>query len=159
MVTLDILRDTRERLPWSFEPFDVTTDDVTIETGDYTLPEFCDFDEELETYYPQYAIERKSGDDFMESITHEMKRFQQEIRRACRWEDPLLVIVEEPKSPSRYQDDFIDFYDVGREQVFSTVDTLEREYNVRFRFARNRNQAQRVAYDSLFSRLRSRLVS
>jgi len=160
MVPLTILRDTRERRGWEFENFDVTTKDVTLRTGDYTLAEFCDHDEEKDTYYPEYAVERKNGDDFMSSITRDMGRFQEEIRRASEWPSPLLVIVEEPKTPSRYQrSHFIDFYEVDRDQVFTTVDTLESSYNVQVRFAGNRNRAQRVAYDSLLTRLRSGLVS
>jgi len=160
MVPLIILRDTREQKPWEFENFDVTTKDVTLRTGDYTLAEFCDHDEEKDTYYPEYAIERKSGDDFMSSITRDMGRFQDEIRRASEWSSPLLVVVEEPKTPSRYQrSHFMDFYEVDRDQVFATVDTLETNYNVSFRFAGDRGRAQRMVHSTLSSRLRSVLTS
>jgi len=160
MVHLTVLRDTREQRGWEFENFDVTTKDVTLRTGDYTLAEFCDHDEEKNTYYPEYAIERKSGDDFMSSITRDMDRFQDEICRASDWTSPLLVVVEEPKTPSRYhRSHFIDFHDVDREQVFTTVDTLENCYNVEFRFAGDRTGAQRIVYDLLSSRLRAILTS
>jgi len=160
MVTITILRDNREKLPWEFENFDVTTRDVTLRTGDYTLAEFCDHDEENDTYYPEYAIERKNGDDFMSSITRDMDRFQDEIRRASDWSSPLLVVVEEPKTPSRYQrNHFIDFYEADRDQVFATVDTLETKYNVQICFAGDRGRAQRMVHSTLLSRLRSVLTS
>jgi len=157
---ITILRDTREQKPWEFTQHDVETRDVTIATGDYTLAEFCDHDEENDTYYPRYAFERKSGDDFISSITREMDRFRREIKRASNWESPLQVVIEEPKAPSRYQDSyFLDFYDVDRSQVFSTVDTLESHYNVSFNFAGNRDRAQRMVHDMLLTRLRSDLMS
>lgn len=160
MVELTILRDNREQKPWEFANFDVELEDVTLNTGDYTLEEFCEYDPEKETYHPTYGVERKSGDDFMSSITRDMDRFQEELRRAAEWSCPLHVIVEEPKSPSRYQSDyFINFYDVDREQVFTTVDTLENNYNVSFTFAGNRGRAQRTTHSMFLSQLRSLLTS
>jgi ERCC4-type nuclease len=149
-MTLPILCDTREQKPWKFEPFDVALDTVTLSTGDYTVPSLCDYDEELDTYNPVYAVERKEGGDFMSSITRDMDRFQDELARASEWSSPLLVVIEEPKEPSRYSGKhFMKYYDVDRSQVFNTVETLERHYNVSFNFAGSRDHAQRLVYDTL----------
>lgn len=160
MVTLTILRDNREQKGWGFDDFDATVSDETINTGDYTLETFCDHDEQNDTYYPRYAVERKSGSDFLNSITRDRERFKSEIKRASDWECPLLVLIEEPKSPSRYKSDyFLDHFDGTRSQVFGTVDEWERYYNVKFVFAGSRQNAERKAYASLSSRLRAVLTS
>lgn len=159
MPHMTILRDTREGKPWEFDEFDVTLKDVTLKTGDYTLAEFCEVDDN-DTYHPVYAVERKSGSDFLSSITSQRERFRAEIKRASDWACPLKVIIEEPKEPSRYQDDyFMNYVDISRSQVFGTVDSWERNYNVSFIFAGNRGRAQRKAHASLLAQLRSHLIS
>lgn len=155
---ITILRDTREQLPWDFSGLPVTTEDKTLTTGDYTLREFCDHDQKNDTYEPHYAIERKSGDDFIRSITRNRGRFKQEIKRASDWPSELIVIIEEPKEPSRYQDPWLKPFDITRSQVFGTVDSWERYYNVNFRFAGSRDKAQRVTFDCLYHELQSRLL-
>lgn len=64
-----ILRDNREQKDREFKEFGVAIRDETINTGDYTLGELCDHDEDRDTYYPRYAVKRKSGPDFIGSIT------------------------------------------------------------------------------------------
>jgi ERCC4-type nuclease len=158
MVTIEILRDNREQKPWEFDNFDVKTKDVTLETGDYSLATLCDHDEELDTYYPEYAIERKSGDDFISSITQNRKRFENEIKRASEWDSPLLVLIEEPKEATRYSSHFIDYFDIDRSQVFGTVEKWERYYNVKFNFAGTREHCQQIADATLRSQLRAGLL-
>jgi ERCC4-type nuclease len=157
-VKLTILRDNRERKPWGFDRQDAEVSDETLETGDYTIAELCDHDPKRDTYIPNYAVERKSGDDFINSITRDRDRFKREIKRASEWSSPMLVIIEEPKEPSRYQETWIDRYDMTRSQIFGTVDEWGRHYNVNFRFAGNRDRAQRIAYDCLASALQASLV-
>jgi ERCC4-type nuclease len=159
MVHLTILRDNREQKPWEFDEFDVTLRNVTLNTGDYTLAEFCEVDDN-DTYYPKYAVERKSGSDFLQSITSNRERFKREIKRASDWECPLKVIIEEPKEPSRYHDDyFMKLADISRSNILGTVDSWERYYNVNFVFAGNRSRAQQKAHSALLAQLRANLVS
>lgn len=159
MVHLTILRDTRERKPWEFENFPVDTQNETITTGDYTLAEFCDHDEERDTYYPSYAIERKGGRDFVNSITRDRDRFQDEIKRASDWENELQVLIEEPKTLFSRERGFMKHNKVTTSQIFGTIESWERYYNVNFRFAGSRERCQQIAFDILSSRLRSTLVS
>jgi len=93
MVFLNILRDNREQKGWDFENFAVAVEDKTLETGDYTLAEFCHHDEENDTYYPDYAVERKAGEDFVKSLTHDIDRFRKEVKRASDWDSKLLVLI------------------------------------------------------------------
>jgi len=96
MVQLSIIRDNREQRPWSFDAFDAEVTGETISTGDYTLPQLCHHDEELGTYRPRLAVERKAGEDFAKSITTDRDRFKEEIKRASDWGWPLLVLIESP---------------------------------------------------------------
>lgn len=158
MPTLDILRDNREQKPWSFDNFDATTRDVTLTTGDYTLPAFCDLDEEADTYYPTYAIERKAGQDFISSITRDRDRFKDEIKRAADWDSPLLVLIEEPKKMFKRQQGFMKYRDVSWASINGTVEKWERYYNVEFQFCGTRERCQQKTYDTLASKLRTTLV-
>jgi ERCC4-type nuclease len=159
MVQFNILRDNREQKPWDFDNYPVTTEDVTLSTGDYTLPELCDYDEENDTYIPHFAIERKAGNDFVSSITHHRERFLREIKRTSEWESPLPVLIEEPKTLFRRQEGFMQYRDIAPSQIFGTVDDWESYYNVKFHFVGTRDRGQQFSYDSLASRLRSELIS
>src|SRR6056297_3167525 len=89
-----ILRDARERRPWTFDGCAVETRDVTLSTGDYAVPTHCTHDPEADTHHPQFAVERKSGHDFLTALTWERDRFISELRRATEWPQPLAVVVE-----------------------------------------------------------------
>ena len=65
-----IVIDTREQRPWSFPPhIDVETG--TLHTGDYAIKG----DE------ANFAVERKSGDDFVATVSSGWPRFCREIKR------------------------------------------------------------------------------
>ena len=83
-----VQRDTREQRPWGFDDLPVETRDVTLSTGDYTVPAYCTHDPEFDTYRPHFAVERKSGQDFLTAITWERDRFERELRRAAEWQFP-----------------------------------------------------------------------
>jgi len=159
MVRLNILRDTREQRPWGFDDFDAELRDVTIKTGDYTLSEFCDHDEENDTYYPRYAVERKGGDDFIDSITRSRDRFKREVKRAEEWDSELLVLIEAPRRTFKRQGGFMQYRDVSWNAISSTVEKWQRYYNVNFRFIGTRKRGQQIAFDALSSRLRAVLTS
>lgn len=159
MVQLSILRDNREQRPWPFDDFDAEVRDVTINTGDYTLAEFCDHDEEKDTYYPRYAVERKGGDDFIDSITRGRDRFKREVKRAAEWDSDLLVLIEAPRRTFKRQEGFMQYRDVPWASISGTVEKWERYYNVNFRYAGSRERCQRIAFDALYSRLRAVLTS
>lgn len=89
-----VLRDTREQHPWTFDECAVETQDVTLSTGDYAVPADCTHDPESDTHYPRFAVERKSGHDFLTALTWERDRFTSELRRAAGWSQPMAVVVE-----------------------------------------------------------------
>lgn len=159
MVFLNILRDNREQKPWDFDRLPVNTQDVTISTGDYTLVEFCDHDEEQDTYNPNYSIERKAGNDLVNSITHNSDRFLREIKRTNDWDSKLRVLIEEPKRTISRNRSFMRYNDMSPSQVLGIIDKWERNYNVSFEFVGTRERAQQIAFDAFSSRLRKKLLS
>ncbi|AGC34341.1 ERCC4 endonuclease [Halorubrum virus HRTV-11] len=152
MPVLTILADNREQKGWSFEDYPVEVENVTLETGDYTIPEACDYDERLDTYIPEFAVERKSGQDFLQSITHGRERFKAEIKRAESWDDPLKVNVAEPWTTfqNRYSE-LLKFRKVYPNQIAGTVREWEKWYNVGFHFYPNRAAAEQDTFDTLMT--------
>lgn len=158
MVHLEILRDTREQKGWGFDALNATISDETISTGDYTLPSFCNYDEENDTYNPNYAIERKGGEDFIDSIFQRRDRFQSEVQRADDWQFPLLVLVEEPRRTFRRNRKFMQYRDATWPKIRNTTDAWQQNMNVEFQFVGSREKAQQVAFEKLATTLRLNLL-
>jgi hypothetical protein len=77
---LRVIIDTREQCPWSF-PAWVDTRRGTLQAGDYAL----DGDK-------QFAIERKSLDDFLGTISTGWDRFKREIGRMTGWNIRVIIV-------------------------------------------------------------------
>ena len=79
----EITIDQQEKQPWHFDPTLVKTRIAHIKTGDYCV-----------TGDRGFAIERKSLNDFLGTISTGWDRFQREINRASVAGFHLPVIVE-----------------------------------------------------------------
>lgn len=94
--TLNIIIDTREQEPFTFNNFNVTTERIALPTGDYSIPGFED----------RAAIERKSINDLVGCLMGENRdRFERELSRGARY-DLFCVVVEsslEDMSKGRYR--------------------------------------------------------
>jgi len=146
LVPETILRDTRERSPWTFDDCRVDLRDVTLSTGDYAVPSQCTHDPERDTYHPTFAVERKSANDFLNAITWDRDRFTDELRRANGWSRPLSVVVEASwESLLRNRGD-TSSRDVHPNQVVGTVSAWTRGYNVAFHFTGDRRRAELCGY-------------
>ncbi len=141
-----ILRDTREKRPWRFEGYGVETQEATLATGDYTLPIGCEYDSETDTYSPLFAVERKSGPDFLQSLTWERTRFKAELQRAGEWQQPLAVVVETSWETLCRNRGCMARRDVHPSQVVGTLSAWTRQYNVTFHFTATRLQAELCAF-------------
>lgn len=152
MAVLTILCDSREQKPWAFDGYPVETEEVTLTTGDYSLAEACYHDERLDTYRPTFAVERKSGSDFLHSITHRRDEFKAEIKRAVGWDEPLKVNIESPWQAfqNRYSE-VLRYRDVYPNQIQGTVSEWEKWYNVEFHFFADRQTAEQDAFDTLMT--------
>lgn len=83
MAKIQVIVDTREQTPWTFEGQGIETVRQKLDSGDYSLPG-------LEQ---RVSIERKSIDDWTGSVLRDRKRFYRELERlrAFEWR---CVIVE-----------------------------------------------------------------
>ena len=79
----EITIDTREQSPWAFDPSLVHAVRGTVRTGDYCV-----------TGDKGFAVERKSLNDFLGTISTGWDRFKREINRASVAGFHLPVIVE-----------------------------------------------------------------
>lgn len=84
----EITIDSREQTPWAFDPTLVHATRGTVRTGDYCV-----------TGDKGFAIERKSLNDFLGTISTGWERFQREIYRAKDSGFHMPIIVE-----SRFSD-------------------------------------------------------
>lgn len=149
MEVFEILCDTREQKPWQFDDYPTSVRRVTLRTGDYALARHCNYDAENDTYLPTLAVERKSGPDFLQSITRGRDRFKREIKRAAEWRDPMYVIIESPRRVFAKKQGFMRYRNVHPNQVFGTTEAWGDHYNVSFHFAQSRDHAERLAFDKL----------
>jgi ERCC4-type nuclease len=141
-----VLRDTREQHPWTFGGCTVETRDVTLSTGDYAIPADCTHDPESDTYHPRFAVERKSGHDFLTSLTWERDRFTSELRRAAEWSRPIAVVVETSWQTLLRNRGCMAWRDIHPNQIVGTLSAWTRHYNVAFRFTESRQRAERCAF-------------
>ena len=94
MITpLRIVIDTREQTPWSWEPSDAVTEIHGLAAGDYALREDCERVKGRDSYAVRFAVERKSLDDFLSTISTGWERFQRELIRMESF--PARVVIVE----------------------------------------------------------------
>jgi len=82
---MNILIDNREQSPWHFPEHVATVYWGTINAGDYAIKG----DEQ------NFAIERKSLDDFIGTISSGWTRFQNELERMKQRQFPARIIIVE----------------------------------------------------------------
>ena len=68
---LPVVVDTREQLPWDFDPTRCTISYAALVAGDYSIA----------GYEHAVAIERKSLDDYVQTIIHARERYARELER------------------------------------------------------------------------------
>lgn len=152
MPIVTILGDTREQKGYTFDRYPVEFETATLSTGDYTIAEFCDHDESLDTYHPRFAIERKAPNDLLSSITGDAReRFKAEIKRASEWPEPLKVVVEAPWSMFENNHGVMQYRGLTPAQVTGTVREWSEYYNVEFHFFSDRHSAEQFAFDELIT--------
>lgn len=80
---MKVIYDTREKRPWSFPP-GVEVRPGTLKQGDYALDSDSTF-----------SIERKSAQDFRDTVSGAWDRFVRELRRMDEIGNPQKVIIVE----------------------------------------------------------------
>lgn len=118
--------DTREKLPYKFSE-NVNIKRKKLVVGDYSI-------EGLE---PFFAVERKTLDDFLHSITHARERFFNELKHLRRI--ICCVVVE-----ANWEDIVNGKYDskVSPSSVMGTVCVITSKFGIPIYFLSNRQHAQ-----------------
>lgn len=137
--------DSREQKPYSFQNYPVQTESVTLKTGDYCVAEDGNAMGD-NGFEPNYAVERKNPDDFLQSITWERDRFEDELARADRFAHRMPVIVE--RGYEYFKEEQY-YRDVGVNSITATVDTHPQMFNVDYYFENGRTQAEKLCFEFL----------
>jgi ERCC4-type nuclease len=77
-----VIVDTREQEPYAFNPALVTPVRRALPAGDYSITG-------LETVV---AVERKSMDDFVDTVVHARERFYRELSKLARYRRSCVVV-------------------------------------------------------------------
>ena len=90
---LHIVIDTREQSPWSWAPSDATTEIRGLAAGDYALASDCESVRGRAVLAVRFAIERKSLEDFLGTISAGWDRFLRQMDRMDAF--PARVVIVE----------------------------------------------------------------
>jgi len=91
---LHIIIDSREQSPWSWEPSDAVTEIAGLVAGDYALASDTEAPRRKGQLRPvRFAVERKSLEDFLGTISTGWDRFQRELDKMASW--PARVVIVE----------------------------------------------------------------
>ncbi len=93
MEPLHVIIDTREQAPWAWNSGKVITSVQALSAGDYALKEDCEQVKGRATLAVRFAVERKSLDDFLGTISVGWNRFQRELVRMESF--PARVVIVE----------------------------------------------------------------
>jgi ERCC4-type nuclease len=133
-----ILVDTKEQRPWLFQ--EKTYNDVfvkvhSLETGDYSL-------EGLEDYI---TVERKSLNDFVNTIIHDRERFDRELQRMADMSRALVIIEAsiDQVLAQAYESK------TNPHSVTGKALSVYVKHNIPVYFCRDRNEAQFICYSFL----------
>jgi DNA excision repair protein ERCC-4 len=132
---LKIVCDSREQAPFRFENFPAVVTVAGLEAGDYSLAGF----------ERRIAIERKSLDDLLHSISTERPRFERELAR-LRGFDSAAVVCESPAAALRsgnYR------AKLNPEAGWQSVLAFSMRYRIAFIFCDSRADAERTVFDFL----------
>lgn len=142
-----IVCDTREKIPYTFpykavshnsQPSKSTSTDTvtaTLETGDYSVL----------GYEASIAIERKSFEDFLQSITWGRDRFFREVKRLADMRHRAIIVEAE------YYDVLRKNYEreISNRSVIATIHVIQARFGVPVMFLGTRIAAQMWALEFL----------
>lgn len=152
MSSFTIFVDQREQKPYKFHRYPVETEVKRLKTADYCVA--GDGIEGESHFLPEYGVERKSGKDFLESITWSRERFEDELERADSFSKRMPIVVEEPW---QYFEDEKYYKNVGLNSIIGTIDYHPEMFNVDYFFNRDRQKAEQLCFE--FLKLRNRQIS
>jgi len=90
---LHILIDSREQALWSWDANDATTEIAGLAAGDYALASDTEEPKRRGQLRPvRFAIERKSLEDFLGTISSGWDRFQRELERMAAFQARVVIV-------------------------------------------------------------------
>ncbi len=131
---MKLIIDTREQLSYRpfFEGLGLECVNRTLKTGDYSV----------EGYENSFAVERKSLNDFLSSITQNRARFARELERAKRF-GCFAVIIEADYFDIRNKNYLAN---IEPEVVFATIYSWMIKYQIPIIFVGNREGGAIAVY-------------
>ena len=95
---LNIIIDSREQIPWGWDPSDAKTEVRALVAGDYALAGDCEAVKGRKQLAVRFALERKSLDDFLGTISAGWERFQRELVRMESFPARVIIVEGDFKS-------------------------------------------------------------
>ena len=90
---MHILIDSREQTPWHWDESDATTEIAGLSCGDYALAQDTEIPKKRGALRPvRFAIERKSLEDFLGTISTGWDRFQRELTRMENFPSRVIIV-------------------------------------------------------------------
>lgn len=132
---MQIITDTREQAPYTFNRYPVEVIPGTLTAGDYSLPGFTD----------EVAIERKELSDLLGCLTHDRERFTRELERLRGYQSAALLI-EAPLAiiqAGRYRSH------MKPEAAVQSIYSIMQRYRMPVYFAKDRTDGEKFVYDFL----------
>lgn len=132
---MQIITDTREQTPYTFNRYPVDVIPGTLTAGDYSVPGFTD----------EVAIERKELSDLIGCLTHDRDRFKRELERLRGYQSAALLI-EAPYSAIKagmYRSR------MNPDAAIQSILSIMQKYRMPVFFAADRNAGESFVYDFL----------
>ncbi len=126
---MKIVIDTREKKPWNFENHHQIF--KKLETGDYSLSRFED----------KIAIERKSLDDYIQSVVRNRHRFSKTLKRLSKLKYSCIVVE------SSFNQMMLGIYhsNVNPKFLKLQTNTIKTIFGLPIYFCEDRQDAKRIA--------------
>ena len=145
MSSFTIWTDSREKKGFKFHRYPVDTEEKRLKTGDYCVKGDGRMIGDTE-FDPHYVVERKSGKDFLNSITWSRDRFEDELARADSMARRMPIVVSKPW---KYFTDERYHKNVHINSIIGTIETHPQIYNVEYFWNRDRVKAEQLTYEFL----------
>ncbi len=118
---MKIIIDTREQTPLIFTRYE--SERGTLQSGDYSISGLTH----------KFAVERKSIDDLVQSVTRERERFERELHRLRGYDfKRLLIIGTEDEIINRHYHS-----KVNPKSILHSVNAFEVRYDIPIIWAKN----------------------
>jgi len=138
MMNYSIAIDTREKIPWclNHELYDIYK--KKLDTGDYSIIGY----EEVIT-----IDRKKSVDEIATNLTRDYPRFRKELIRMTSFKEAYFICEFSLDDLLKYPNSINTRIRISGKSLFKQIETIQEKYRVKFIFASDRFEAQKIALD------------